>query len=112
MGVNFEGGGCVGGVADDDEVVVPAGGEGGWSVRRIFVGEVDGVVGVGDVEFAEESDDVEGVFVSFGGDFQGQEGFDVGGVDCEAVEVFEVDPGGVSGMNAEALALSQSGERS
>ena len=57
--VRFEGGGCVESVVDDDEVVLPACGQGDGVVPVFVVGEVDGVVGVGDVELAKEPGDVE-----------------------------------------------------
>lgn len=95
VGFGVEGCGCVEGVVDDDEVVVSACGQGDGVVSVFVVGEVDGVVGVDDVEPAQEAGAVQSVFVSFGGDFHGQECFGVRCLDGESVEVFEFDPGGV-----------------
>lgn len=78
-------------------VVVPPGCERDGVFAVLAVGEVDGVVGVGDVELAKEPGDVEGVFVAFGGYFHGQERFGVCGLDGVSVELFKVDPGGVVG---------------
>jgi hypothetical protein len=48
----------------------------GDGVIIVFVvGEVAGVVGVGDVEFAQESGDVESVLVPFCGNLRGHERF-------------------------------------
>lgn len=68
-------------------------------------GEVDGDCGVGDVGFAQEADDVEGVFVSFGGDLHGQKCFAVGCLDGESVEFLKGDPAGVVGDECRCIGV-------
>ena len=96
LGFGIEGRGCVECVVDDDEVILPACCQRDGMLTVFAVSEVDGVVGVGDVEPAQEPGDVEGVFVPFGGDFHGQECFGICCLDGESVELFEFDPGGVA----------------
>lgn len=57
--LGFKRGGRLEDVVDDDEVVVPAGGQGDGVVAVFVVDEVDGVVGVGDGEPPEEAGNVE-----------------------------------------------------
>ena len=64
------------------------------------------------LSFAQESGDVEGVLVPFGGDLHAQKRLDVCGFDGQSVEVFEFNPGALSGTKAAALELGQSGARS
>lgn len=99
---------CVEGVVDDDEVVVSAGVEWEGVFALLVEGQLDGVGDADDVDFAQESGDVEGDFVSFGGDFHGKECFVISCLDGQAVYLFECDEVALSGTNAEALKLSQS----
>ena len=50
---------CVEGVVDDDSAILAAGGEWDGVFAILAEGEIDGVGGIGDIEFAQETGDVE-----------------------------------------------------
>lgn len=107
----FEGGGCVEGVVDDDEVVVASCGEGEGVFAVFVLGDVDFVGGFCDVESAQGPGDVSGVSLSLSPAI-----FMPGSVSASAARM--VSPSScsmsaqvaLSGTKADALVLSHVGD--